>query len=733
MSLNGGDDQLKQLAAQVLSGHVEINDLLRVTRWREIYAGVFVTAYFSRPFTSDTVWCCMSNGEYGGKKTVNENTKESARICANSDSRRSRSSTGPIAVGVTVLAPRSTWLPINANQALRSDGATYAVVGTNGRMTAIYLPSVWEEETSWSGQDLAESLRQKAGIFNEYQLFRVPCYEITPDASIGSPRAGFWEAIGSLQTQKQAGDGFNLLHRSTAFGFCPCNHHKSKPRVFIRSAGGGGGGGWGNDVRPLTHRGSWYESDVSRLSKQLDGWIEGCYASITGARILIVPHAGYQYSGSFLGCAYRCIRPTVGIKRVFILGPSHFTALSGCAMSSCLKYDAPWGQMSLDRPVINKLLQSGLFSIMDRETEDNEHSLEMQLPFLSYVLQSGVTLIPVLVGQQDSGSLDAYGRVFSNYLSDPSTLFIVSSDFCHWGARYQFTYRDLNMTVNKSIENLDRTGIRHIVNGDPIGFSQYLTTTRNTICGQHAISILLRALDPTVSQLLLIKYGQSEQVQVPTQNDAIVSYAAIVGPNSTNQIKSAGQSSPWSLELSSRRLQRHLIQRSNHRRLGGGWSWGFDPRCLQRHVVQRWNHGRSGGGWSLAFGRKYPRVLAASETTSAPSVSLPTAWTTAAIGRRHQLAIILLDWDAPYPDRPTFAPYLHWMKIGNSTVVPYRPMRPPSDSAPHHYQLRAYEVEPNVSGALINLNTKGPNFDLKAWEQATSAIPLGVIQYQASS
>lgn len=105
-----------------------------------------------------------------------------------------------------------------------------------------------------------------------------------------------------------------------------------------------------------------------------------------------------------------------------------------------------------------------------------------------------------------------YGRILSTYLADPKNLFIISSDFCHWGQRFRYTYYDRSYgSIHQSIERLDRLvsntriifsfflfrveifkGMNIIENLDPAEFTNYLKKYGNTICGRHPIGILLQ-------------------------------------------------------------------------------------------------------------------------------------------------------------------------------------------------------------------------------------------------
>ncbi|XP_065832447.1 protein MEMO1-like [Oscarella lobularis] len=286
--------------------------------------------------------------------------------------------------------------------------------------------------------------------------------------------------------------------------------------------------------RRPTHAGSWYSDSGDALSKELASWLGKADVSRhKPARAIIAPHAGYRYSGACAAYAYKQIDPT-RVKRVFILGPSHHAYLPGCALSSAKVYDTPLYPLNVDQQIYAELKTTGLFETMSLDVDEDEHSIEMHLPYVAKVMQShkgAFTVVPVLVGALDVDGEKKYGAAFSKYLLDPDNLFVISSDFCHWGKRFKFTHYDKSYKhIYQSIEALDRQGMDLIASCDADGFAKYLKQFRNTICGRHPIGVLLRAVqtlkqkDPSTIEISFLKYAQSSQVT--DTSDSSVSYAS---------------------------------------------------------------------------------------------------------------------------------------------------------------------------------------------------------------
>ncbi|KAJ3276238.1 hypothetical protein HDV01_005686 [Terramyces sp. JEL0728] len=279
--------------------------------------------------------------------------------------------------------------------------------------------------------------------------------------------------------------------------------------------------------RPATHAFSWYEGDPQILNQQLEQFLNNADTAPSNARAIIAPHAGYRFSGPTAASAYNSISPE-SIQRVFLLGPSHKVYLKGCALSSNEYYETPLGDIKLDLEVIRSLLDTRKYSTMSASVDKNEHSLELHLPFIQKIMSSKsghYTLVPILVG--DLTQIDDIARTLTAYLNDKQNLFVISSDFCHWGERFDFTPFDPSIAIHSYIENLDHQGMDLISSLSYPAFLKYLKETKNTICGRNPILLLLRTVELLGAshwELKFVKYAQSSKV-VETR-DSSVSYAS---------------------------------------------------------------------------------------------------------------------------------------------------------------------------------------------------------------
>jgi AmmeMemoRadiSam system protein B/AmmeMemoRadiSam system protein A len=295
-----------------------------------------------------------------------------------------------------------------------------------------------------------------------------------------------------------------------------------------------------SDKRKPSFAGSWYEADTKKLRPQLSDFLKAADETlklhpfdesfsgnkpVTGNILAaIAPHAGYTFSGSTAGYVYESLKMRK-ITRVFLLGPSHYAPLHGCALPVEKIFATPVGDLRVDTRVVNELKDFPLFKLSP-DIHKHEHSLEMQLPFIRQAL-GDVTIVPVIVGSlHDEEEMRLVGSMLSRFLKN-GDLVLVSSDFTHYGPRYDFTPFTENIT--KQVKELDQSAFQCLHNVDLPAFIEFRERTRDTICGYYPCAVLLSMLPPE-SHATLLSYKTSRDI-VDTGDDNSVSYLAIVFSN----------------------------------------------------------------------------------------------------------------------------------------------------------------------------------------------------------
>jgi AmmeMemoRadiSam system protein B len=181
-------------------------------------------------------------------------------------------------------------------------------------------------------------------------------------------------------------------------------------------------------VRNPAVAGSFYPADPSRLVQQVDGWLSGSpTAGAARPAALIVPHAGYIYSGPVAASAYTHLRALKGqVSRVLLLGPCHFVPLRGLAHPDVDELQTPLGTVSVDSELLQRAEATGLV-VPSAEAHRREHSLEVQLPFLQRALGT-FSVLPLVVGR---ASPEQVASVLEALWTE-DVLPVISSDLSHY-------------------------------------------------------------------------------------------------------------------------------------------------------------------------------------------------------------------------------------------------------------------------------------------------------------
>jgi AmmeMemoRadiSam system protein B len=181
-------------------------------------------------------------------------------------------------------------------------------------------------------------------------------------------------------------------------------------------------------VRSPAVAGTFYPANPDVLRYEIAGFLQEAKRLGPIPKALIVPHAGYQFSGAVAASAYALLKPIRNrIERVVLVGPSHRVAFRGLATTSPAAFATPLGQVPIDREGVTASLQRPNVRVLD-EAHRQEHSLEVQLPFLQLTLNE-FSLVPFAVGQADAGEV---ADVLDSLWVGDDTLVVISSDLSHY-------------------------------------------------------------------------------------------------------------------------------------------------------------------------------------------------------------------------------------------------------------------------------------------------------------
>ena len=291
-------------------------------------------------------------------------------------------------------------------------------------------------------------------------------------------------------------------------------------------------------VRPPALAGQWYPDGRVRLlssAHYLMRTVSGVPRLGRPPVALVVPHAGWTFSGLAAATAYRQLRPG-DFDRVVVVGPSHHAGFRGYALDDASAYRTPLGDVPLCEGV-TEVLSSDAARVLEG-VAGPEHAVEVELPFLQAAL-GPFCLVPVLTGDTDSTIQAAFAERLAR-LDDGRTLFVFSSDFAHYGPRYDFEpFGPLSPGTRARIREMDDRAAALLEQKDADGFRAYLDETGNTICGRHGLATLLELLAriaPGAEATLLAHYASAD---LPGPDDSSsVTYVALAyarpGPGAEN-------------------------------------------------------------------------------------------------------------------------------------------------------------------------------------------------------
>ncbi len=282
--------------------------------------------------------------------------------------------------------------------------------------------------------------------------------------------------------------------------------------------------------RPSALAGSWYPDRPAQLKGELDGFLEAAAEQrITPdqpIRALILPHAGYRYSGATAAKGFSLVQGKQ-YQRVIVLGPSHHSDFRGLSIAEVDAYETPLGSVPLDQYAVQQLRASSLV-LADPEAHQREHSIEIELPLLQQTLAPGWKLLPILVGQMEAEDYRQAAALLQP-MADNNTLVVVSSDFTHYGARFNYLPFPPDRQAAEHIRQLDEGALERILAKDRDGFLTYQRRTGITICGFRPIRLLIEML-PASSHLQQLAYTTSGALTGDYHNSVSYAVIAVTGP-----------------------------------------------------------------------------------------------------------------------------------------------------------------------------------------------------------
>ena len=302
-------------------------------------------------------------------------------------------------------------------------------------------------------------------------------------------------------------------------------------------------------LREAVAAGQFYPDSKEELSSLVDEFLNKAELPKLEPHIraLIVPHAGYVYSGQVAAYGYKTLVDK-DIKTVILIGNSHQEYFDGASIYPKGYFETPLGKVEIDADFAEKLMEANDKIYFKESAHLEEHSLEVQLPFLQKVLGSGWKIVPIILGNQP-GAADILVNALKPLMND-NILLVASTDLSHYP-----NYEDAKYSDGKVIEGI-LTGKREKFRETIANIEkENIDNLQTCACGHDAIEVVMGLMEGKTAKLL--KYANSGDVSIGDKSQ-VVGYAAIVFTSDKSETELSKEQQKRLLEIAKQSLESYL-------------------------------------------------------------------------------------------------------------------------------------------------------------------------------
>jgi AmmeMemoRadiSam system protein B/AmmeMemoRadiSam system protein A len=278
--------------------------------------------------------------------------------------------------------------------------------------------------------------------------------------------------------------------------------------------------------------GQFYPDNPKQLKTQLESFFSKAKKrqSAGHLRAIIAPHAGYVFSGRVAASAYNQIPREAEYENIFIIAPSHRVSFEGASIYKAGNYETPLGQVKVNRSLVKSLIEEHNFFQFKKSAHEQEHSLEVQLPFLQYHLKKEFQIVPVVTGTHSPEVCEKIASALKPYFNRKN-LFVVSSDFSHYPE-----YQDAKTVDEKTAEAIVSNSPRKFLQAIHANKQKNIPNLATSTCGWPGILSLLH-LTSQLEDCEIEKTHYMNSGDVAKRKDRVVGYWAISFFENTNKSK----------------------------------------------------------------------------------------------------------------------------------------------------------------------------------------------------
>ncbi len=270
--------------------------------------------------------------------------------------------------------------------------------------------------------------------------------------------------------------------------------------------------------------GQFYPADSIALAKDLESRFIKAHTKICNNTIAIIsPHAGYIFSGEVAASAFNQIDGEKKYENIFIIASSHRQYFDGASVYCDGDYKMPYGNVKVNKELGRLLVEKNpkIFT-SDASSHQSEHSIEVQLPFLQYVVKKDYKIVPIIIGTADIEMVKKIASALKPYLGAPN-LFVISSDFSHYP-----DYKDAKLIDKLTEEAIISGKPENLVKTIEANSKKGIKNLSTSLCGWTSVLTLMYMTDK--SKLITyhsIQYKNSGDVNYYGDTNRVVGYWAI--------------------------------------------------------------------------------------------------------------------------------------------------------------------------------------------------------------
>ncbi len=291
-----------------------------------------------------------------------------------------------------------------------------------------------------------------------------------------------------------------------------------------------------SNIRDPVFAGRFYEGNSARLNNQLVQLFNDVGNINTNSEIvtnslqaLIVPHAGYVFSGKIAAAAYQLLNREKKYKRIFILASSHLYSFDGLAVYNNGNYSSPLGEIKTDIKLATELAEKSPLFVMHPEAHEAEHSVEVQLPFLQHIFGNEFLLVPLVLGTHNAETCHKIAEILQSWFT-PENLFVISTDFSHY-PNYSDACETDKKTADAICSNQPATLISELNNNQ----NKHIHGLATSLCGWTSVLTLLYMTQGREYSYHEIAYQNSGDAPYYGEKNRVVGYWAIAVTENKNE------------------------------------------------------------------------------------------------------------------------------------------------------------------------------------------------------